>query len=155
MVSMIQVSRSGPGNFFKAVAMGRVTRRDCREIFSGTFASTIKSKGRIRLCYVLDRDFRGLTWGALLTQVAWTVLHGRSFDAIAVVTNSPRRANVTGFLSFFLSCPINIFGEEKDAAAWVASSRRWDIPSASAKLAGLAGPLEAGSLCRPDSHNLS
>jgi len=123
---MIEITSGTPDNLVVVVAHGKVTGEDYEKVFIPAIEAKFKSHKKIRLLYHLAEDFSGYTVGAVWDDAKLGLGHVTAFEKVAIVTDVHWIIEAVKFFSFFLSCPVKVFGNDQiaEANAWVAEPLR-------------------------------
>jgi SpoIIAA-like len=124
-----------PAAFIRIRATGRLTAADYRD-FEPAFVAELARRTsdrmlacrpdrlRIAISLLLDmRGFRGWTSAAFLRDLAWDLRNRRTFSKIAVIGDRPWHRWITATGAPLFRAPMKFFGGEREAAAWLSSSR--------------------------------
>jgi hypothetical protein len=118
---MMEIIQDMPDNVVAVKASGKVSGEDYDDILIPAVESSLKRHGKIRVLYQLSNDFSGFTAGAMLDDAKLGIRHLTEFEKIAVVTDAEWISRAVQFFSFFIPCPVKIFGNNdiSEAKSWL------------------------------------
>jgi hypothetical protein len=118
---MIEISSGVLENLIVATAHGKVTAEDYEKILVPAVEQKLKTLKKVRLLYVLPKDFEGYTPEAMWDDAKLGLGHLKGFEKMAVVTDVHWIAGVTKFFGFFMSCPVKVFPTDQleESKAWI------------------------------------
>lgn len=118
---MIEMIPSLPANVVGFIAKGEVTRQDYTEVLEPAVKAALEGHDKIRLLYVLGADFTGYSGGAMWEDGELGTEYLRSWERIAVVTDTPWVRHTVGVFGHLMPARIKVFpvAEEADATEWV------------------------------------
>lgn len=117
----MEIIQDMPDNVVAVKASGKVSGEDYDDILIPAVESSLKRHGKIRVLYQLSNDFSGFTAGAMLDDAKLGIRHLTEFEKIAVVTDAEWISRAVQFFSFFIPCPVKIFGNNdiSEAKSWL------------------------------------
>lgn len=120
---MIELIPSLPENVIGFVAKGEVTRKDYVEVLEPAVADVLKSHDKVRILYVLGKDFTGFSGGAAWEDGKLGMGHLSKWEKIAVVSDQPWIRHATNALGYMIPGKVRTFtvAEEADASEWITS----------------------------------
>jgi len=120
---MIELIPSLPDNVIGFVAKGEVTRKDYVEILEPAVEERLKSRDKLRLLYVLGKDFSGFSGGAAWEDGKLGMGHITKWEKIAVVSDEAWIRHATNALGYMLPGKVKTFSvaEEANASEWITS----------------------------------
>ena len=109
-------------------AVGEVESADYDAIAAPAVKRALQRHPKIRLIHVLDDRFTGYTAGGALQDALLGFAHPRSFDRIAVVTDSERIRRLVALAGWSIPGELKLFPirEREQAEAW--ASEGLDAP---------------------------
>ncbi len=118
---MLEIMQDMPDNVVAVRASGKVSGKDYDDVLIPAVEGSIKRHGNIRVLYQLSRDFSGFTAGAMFDDAKLGIRHLTEFEKIAVVTDADWISRAVQFFSFFIPCPVKIFGNNdmSEAKSWL------------------------------------
>ena len=122
---MLTLIEDLPDGVVGVEALGKVTAEDYERVLAPAVeaARTRSADGRIRLLYVLGREFPDYTAGAAWEDAKLGLGHPRSWERIAIVGDADWLRRAVGGLGWLMPGEIKVFGlhEVDSARGWVAS----------------------------------
>ena len=117
---MIQLIEGLPDAVVGLEAIGEVKSADYEAIAAPAVKHALERHPKIRLIHVLDDRFTGYTAGGAWRDTALGLAHPRSFDRIAVVTNSDSIHRLVTLAGWSIPGELKLFPnrERKEAEAW-------------------------------------
>ena len=118
--TMIQVIEGLPDGVVGLEAVGEVTSADYKEIAGPAVMNALERHPKIRLVHVLDERFTGYTAGGAWQDALLGVAHPRSFERIAVVTDSESIRRLVTLAGWSVPGELKLFPnvEREHAEAW-------------------------------------
>ena len=125
---MIELIRGLPDTVVGIEAVGEVDAADYKTIAAPEVARALKRHAKIRLIHVLDDRFTGYTAGGAWQDALLGFAHPRSFERIAVVTDSESIRRLVKLAGWSIPGELRMFAnrERVEAEAW--ASERLDAP---------------------------
>ena len=125
MISLIEGLPDGVIGF---EAIGKIASADYEEIAEPAVARALERHAKIRLIHVLDDRFTGYTAGGAWQDALLGLAHPRSFERIAVVTDSESIRRLVKLAGWSIPGKLRLFhnGERSEAEAW--ASEGLDAP---------------------------
>jgi SpoIIAA-like len=125
---MIQLIKGLPDAVVGFEAVGEVASADYEEIAAPAVKHALERHPKIRLIHVLDDRFTGYTAGGAWQDAALGLAHPRSFDRIAVVTDSEGIRRLAKVAGWSIPGELKLFPnrEREQAEAW--ASEGLDAP---------------------------
>jgi SpoIIAA-like len=122
---MLKLIETLPGPVLAVEAAGKVTADDYRTVLVPAAEKLIAEHPRIRLLYVLGRDFDGFSGGAAWEDAKLGLGHFTAFERVAVVTDVDWVKTMVKAFGFAMPGEVATFGlDELDAAReWIAAPR--------------------------------
>lgn len=120
---MIEMIPGLTGNAVGFVAKGEVTRNDYLEVLVPAVEEVLRSHEKVRLIYVLGKDFRGFSGGAMWEDGKLGVGHLSKWEKIAVVSDEPWIRHGIDAFGFVIPGKVRTFSvaDEADATEWLTS----------------------------------
>lgn len=120
---MIEIIPDLPEDVIGFVAKGEVTRGDYENTLDPAVEAALESHDKIRLLYVLDADFEGMTGGAMWEDGSLGMKHLTRWDKIAVVTDKSWIRHGVEALGWVMPAKVKTFeaGNQTAARDWVTS----------------------------------
>lgn len=118
---MLSILESFPTNVLAIEATGEVTADDYRQVLVPAVEERLAAHRRLRLLYVLGKEFGGFTGGAAWEDARLGLKHFTSFERIAVVSDTDWvRRMVRGF-GFALPGEVRVYDPEdlEQARNWI------------------------------------
>jgi SpoIIAA-like len=121
--SMLDRITDLPENVVGIVASGTLTSEDYEEVLIPAVEHALEGHDKIRLLYVLGRDFEGLTAGATWDDTRVGFSHVTRWEKIAVVTDKDWVRHSVEVFGYLMPGEVKGFGlsEESAARSWVAA----------------------------------
>ena len=118
--AMIELIEGLPDAVVGLEAVGEVESADYETVAAPAVKRALKQHATIRLIHVLDDRFTGYTAGGAWQDAALGLAHPRSFDRIAVVTNSDSIRRLVKLAGWSIPGELKLFAnrEREDALAW-------------------------------------
>lgn len=112
-----------PDNVVGVSASGQIDAKDYETVLIPAIDAALQTHKRIRLLYLLTKDFEGFTTGAMWDDANLGLAHLRAWERIAVVTDVHWVANATRMFAFLLPGLIKVFSnkEQSGAEKWIAA----------------------------------
>ncbi|HET7350798.1 MAG TPA: STAS/SEC14 domain-containing protein [Marmoricola sp.] len=128
---MIRILSEMPAGVVGLEAIDDVEEEDYRGVLIPTVEAAIAEHGKVRLVYVLGREFDDYEGGAVWEDLKLGARHFSSFERIAVVTDAKWVAPAIKVLSVLLPGQSRAFplAGLEDAKGWAATG---DVPGPSA-----------------------
>jgi SpoIIAA-like len=125
---MIQLIEGLPDAVVGLEAVGQVASADYDTIAAPAVKHALERHPKIRLIHVLDDRFTGYTAGGAWQDAMLGLAHPRSFDRIAVVTDSESIRRLVTLAGWSIPGELQLFPnrERKQAEAW--ASEGLDAP---------------------------
>lgn len=117
---MIQLIEGLPDAVVGIEAVGEVRSADYEAVAGPAVKRALGRHPKIRLIHVLDERFTGYTAGGAWQDAALGLAHPRSFDRIAVVTDSESIRRLVGLAGWSIPGELQLFPnrERERAEAW-------------------------------------
>ncbi len=117
---MIELIEGLPESVVGLEAVGKVEAADYDAIALPAVNRALERHGRIRLVHVLDDRFTGYTAGGAWQDAVLGLAHPRSFDRIAVVTDSESIRRLVKLAGWSIPGELKLFPNEEreQAEAW-------------------------------------
>jgi SpoIIAA-like len=117
---MIQLIEGLPDAVVGIEAVGQVEAADYDEVAAPAVKHALERHPKIRLIHVLDDRFTGYTAGGAWQDAVLGLAHPRSFDRIAVVTDSESIRRLATIAGWSIPGEIQLFSnrEREQAEAW-------------------------------------
>ncbi|WP_440948684.1 STAS/SEC14 domain-containing protein [Methanosarcina sp. T3] len=118
---MLEIIQDLPGNIVAVSASGMVTKEDYEKVFIPAIDDKIQKYGKIRILYLLGKEFKDFTSEAMLEDAAVGLRHITAFEKIAVVSDVDWIINAVKMFKFAIPCPVGIFKNEEfsEAKTWI------------------------------------
>jgi len=118
---MIELIPSLPDNVIGFVAKGEVTKKDYVEVLEPAVEQTLKAHDKLRILYVLGKDFTGFSGGAMWEDGKVGMGHISRWEKIAVVSDEAWIRHAVNALGYMLPGKVRTFtvAEEADASEWI------------------------------------
>ena len=118
---MLEIMQDMPDNVVAVRASGKVSGKDYDNVLVPAVEGGLRKHGKIRVLYQLSNDFSGFTAGAMFDDAKLGIRHLTEFEKIAVVTDVEWISRAVQLFSFFIPCPVKIFGNNDMswAKAWL------------------------------------
>jgi SpoIIAA-like len=128
---MIQVIEGLPDSVVGLEAVGKVESADYEAVAAPAVQHALERHAKIRVLHVLDERFAGYTAGGAWQDALLGLAHPRSFDRIAVVTDSESIGRLVRLAGWSFPAEMKLFPnrERKHAEAWACEGL--DTPSSS------------------------
>ena len=119
---MIQLIEGLPDEVVGLEAIGEVEAADYETVAAPAVQHALEQHPRIRLIHVLDDRFSGYTAGGAWHDAMLGLAHPRSFDRVAVVTDSPSTRRLVTAAGWSIPGELKLFPnrEREQAEAWAA-----------------------------------
>jgi len=114
---MIELIPGLPDDTLGFVAKGEVTRNDYVEILAPAVEKVLKKHDKVRLLYVLGKDFEGFSGGAMWEDGKLGMGHLTRWEKIAVVADEPWIRHATNVLGYMIPGQVRTFSVAEEAAA--------------------------------------
>lgn len=117
---MIQVIEGLPDGVVGLEAVGKVNSADYEAIAAPTVTNALERHPKIRLVHVLDERFTGYTAGGAWQDALLGFAHPRSFERIAVVTDSESIGRLVNLAGWSIPGELKLFPnrEREQAEMW-------------------------------------
>jgi SpoIIAA-like len=117
---MIKLIDGLPDGVVGLEAVGKVESADYEAIAAPAVKRALEQHPRIRIVHVLDDRFSGYTAGGAWQDAVLGLAHPRSFDRIAVVTDSRSIRRLVTLAGWSVSGEMKLFSnrEREEAEAW-------------------------------------
>ena len=117
---MIELIDGLPDEVVGLEAVGKVGSADYEVVAAPAVQDALERHARIRLIHVLDERFTGYTAGGALHDAMLGLAHPRSFDRIAVVTDSEGIRRLVNAAGWSIPGELRLFpnAEREQAKAW-------------------------------------
>ena len=117
---MIKLIDNLPDNVIGFEAVGEVDARDYKSTLDPAVDAALENNDKLRLVYVLGKDFDGYSGGAMWEDTKLGVSHWGAWEKIALVTNKDWVDDAIKFMGWMVPGEIQVYPtEEVDAAkAW-------------------------------------
>jgi SpoIIAA-like len=117
---MIKLIEGLPDAVVGFEAIGEVESADYETVAAPAVKHALERHAKIRVIHVLDERFTGYTAGGGLKDAMLGLAHPRSFDRIAVVTNSDSIHRLVTLAGWSIPGELKLFPnrERKEAEAW-------------------------------------
>lgn len=125
---MIELIEGLPDGVVGLEAVGEVESGDYKAIAAPEVTRALERHGKIRLIHVLDDRFSGYTAGGAWQDAVLGLAHPRSFERIAVVTDSESIRRLVQLAGWSIPGQLRLFRnrEREQAEAW--ASEGLDAP---------------------------
>ncbi|MCJ7591235.1 MAG: STAS/SEC14 domain-containing protein [Woeseiaceae bacterium] len=112
-----------PDHVVGVSASGQIDAKDYETVLMPAVDSALRKHKRIRVLYVLTKDFESFTAGAMWDDAKLGLDYLRAWERIAVVTDVDWVANATRMFAFLLPGLVKVFfsQEQSDAEKWIAA----------------------------------
>ena len=112
-----------PDNVIGLEATGELTSDDYKQVLAPAIKDQLERYDKVRLLVVLGTRFEGFTAGALWEDEKLLDTHLRSFEKIAVATDSGPVRGALHLFGWMIPGGVKLFGadEVEQATAWVTS----------------------------------
>jgi hypothetical protein len=119
---MIALIEGLPDEVVGLEAIGEVEAADYETVAAPAVRHALEQHRRIRLIHVLDDRFTGYTAGGAWHDAMLGLAHPRSFDRVAVVTDSPSTRRLVTAAGWSIPGELKLFPnrEREQAEAWAA-----------------------------------
>ena len=117
---MIKLIEGLPDGVVGLEAIGKVESADYDAIAAPAVVRALERRSKIRLIHVLDERFTGYTAGGAWEDTALGLGHPRSFERIAVVTDSEHIRRLVKLAGWSIPAELKLFanGEREQAETW-------------------------------------
>ena len=117
---MIELIEGLPDGVVGFEAIGEVESADYERVAAQAVKHALERHAEIRVIHVLDERFAGYTAGGALKDAMLGLAHPRSFDRIAVVTDSDSIHRLVTLAGWSIPGELKLFPnrERKEAEAW-------------------------------------
>ena len=118
---MLVIDQEMVENIVSVRAAGTVTGKDYKEVLIPVLEERIARFGRVRILYTIDRDFSGVTIGAIWCDAKTIIKHLNAIERAAVVSDVRWMINLTNLFSIIMPYPVKAYGmhESVEAQGWV------------------------------------
>jgi len=122
---MMEIIQGLPAATLGVRASGEVTAEDYEQVLMPALESLLQQHASIRMLYQTTPDLSGFTAGAMWDDARVGLAHLRSFERIAVVTDTEWVATGIKLFRFLLPCPIKLFSNSQleQARNWLAAEQ--------------------------------
>jgi len=122
---MLRVLSDLPSDVLGIEAIGEITSEDYESVLVPAIEERISRHRKLRLLYVLGRDFTAFSAGAAWQDARVGMRHFASFDRIAVVTDAEWIAKMVRGFGFVMPAQVCVFevAELRAARAWIMEPR--------------------------------
>lgn len=112
-----------PDNVVGISASGQIDAKDYETVLIPAIDSALQKHKRIRVLYLLTKDFESFTTGAMWDDARLGFAHVQAWERVAVVTDVHWVANATRMFAFLLPGLVKVFSNEQqsDAEKWIAA----------------------------------
>ena len=114
---MIEIIAGLPDNVVGVDAKGTVTADDYEKVLIPALDDTIKRHAKVRMLYLMGKEFKTITPGAMFDDAKMGFRHLNAFEKIAFVTDVEWVSNAIKIFSVMIPCPVETFGNDKLAEA--------------------------------------
>jgi hypothetical protein len=120
---MIELIEGLPDGVVGLEAVGEVESADYKAIAAPAVKQALERHRKIRLIHVLDDRFSGYTAGGAMQDAMLGLAHPRSFDRIAVVTDSDSIRRLMTLAGWSIPGELRLFPnrERAEAEAWASA----------------------------------
>jgi SpoIIAA-like len=120
---MIEIMKDVPPGITAVRAVGTLTRDEYDAVVVPMLDEAVRTGRRIRCLCQVDSTYRGLTPSAAWEDLRLGLRGLRLFEACAVVSDIAWIRQWTRAASFFMPCPVQLFGEQEreQAIKWLSS----------------------------------
>ncbi|MBI1417451.1 MAG: STAS/SEC14 domain-containing protein [Limimaricola sp.] len=110
-----------PADVVAIEAHGEITRADYEQTLIPLIEARIKAEGKIKLFYLIARDFAGYTVSAMWDDTRLGLSHLRDFARVALVTDVGWIRNGARMFAPLIPAPVHVFAlsERHQAEEWV------------------------------------
>ena len=117
---MIELIEGLPDGVVGFAAVGKVDSADYKTTAAPEVKHALERHPKIRLIHVLDERFTGYTTGGAWQDALIGVAHPRSFERIAVVSDSESIRRLVNLAGWSIPGQLKLFGnrEREQAEAW-------------------------------------
>jgi SpoIIAA-like len=118
---MIELIEGLPEAVVGLEGVGEVDSADYEAVAKPAVKRALERHPKIRLIHVLDDRFTGYTAGGAWQDAVLGLANARSFDRIAVVTDSESTSRLVKLAGWSLPCELKLFPnrERAQAEAWI------------------------------------
>jgi len=122
---MLKLISDLPSDVLGVEAIGEITSEDYESVLVPAIEERFSRQRKLRLLYVLGRDFTGFSAGAAWEDARVGMRHFASFDRIAVVTNVEWIAKMVRAFGFVMPAQVCVFevADLRAARAWIMEPR--------------------------------
>ncbi len=112
-----------PDHIVGVSASGQIGAKDYETVLAPAIDAALQKHKRIRVLYLLNKDFEGFTAGAMWDDAKLGLAHLQAWERIAVVTDVHWVANAARMFAFLLPGLVKVFSNEQqsDATEWIAA----------------------------------
>ena len=120
---MIELLPELPDPIVGLLASGQVTAHDYESVVMPAIESKLQAHGTVRVLYQLGPAFTSFTAGAMWDDAKLGLMHLKTWEKIAVVTDSDWIRGAIDIFRFAIPCPLKVFsnGQYAEAVEWIAS----------------------------------
>ena len=124
VLRMIELIEGLPDGVVGLEAIGEVGSADYETVAAPAVKHALERHQRIRLIHVLDERFTGYTAGGAMQDAMLGLAHPRSFDRIAVVTDSDSIRRLVALAAWSIPGELKLFPnrERKEAETWASEA---------------------------------
>ncbi|HWO14130.1 MAG TPA: STAS/SEC14 domain-containing protein [Polyangiaceae bacterium] len=118
---MLEMISDLPDHVLGVTAHGAVTAEDYRKVLVPAIEALLAKQHRVRLLYVLAKDFAGYSAGAAWEDAKVGLQHLTMFQRVAWVTDDEKMRTLVQAFGFAIPCEVRIYrlGELAVAREWV------------------------------------
>jgi hypothetical protein len=119
---MLETLDGLPDQVLGLSARGEVTAEDYRRVLVPAVESKLRKHKKLRLLYVLGRDFSGFSGGAAWEDAKVGMRHFSSFERVAVVSDTDWVRRMVRAFGFVVPGEVRVYGVDgaDEARSWVA-----------------------------------
>jgi hypothetical protein len=120
---MLDMIPALPDNVLGFIAKGDVTADDYNDVLEPAIEEARKKHDKLRLLYVLGKDFTGYSGGAMWEDGKLGMSHLTGWEKVALVSDEPWIRHTVDVLGYLIPGKVRTFSvaEEADASEWVTS----------------------------------
>lgn len=122
--SRFEVMEGFPEDVVAIAAHGHISGADYEDTLIPLVAERVRTQGKVKLVYVIARDFAGYSAGAAWDDAKLGFLHMGDFARIAVVTDIDWIRGATRMFAPLMPCPVQVFplAQMADASTWICAA---------------------------------
>ena len=120
---MFELIPALPDNVIGIVAKGEITADDYENVLEPAITEALAKHDKIRLLYVLGKDFTGFSAGAMWEDGKVGMGHLAKWEKCAVVTDNEWMRHAVDVVGYLIPGKVKTFtvDDEADASGWVTS----------------------------------